>query len=237
MIDTILFDLDGTLLTMSQDAFLKAYFSELKKVFVKLKMDADESIKAVWAGTHAMVKDGGNGFNAQRFWTVFAECLSLSEEKRQTAEAACDSFYQNEFDAVKSVIVPNGVSKRIVRAMASKGYTAVLATNPLFPACAVATRLRWIGLELSDFSHITHYSNSKYCKPHPGYYRDIFETIGKEPGQCLMIGNHPVEDMSVGALGAETFLVTDCLENESGTDITAFRHGTLAELERYLNSL
>jgi hypothetical protein len=43
--------------------------------------------------------------------------------------------------------------------------------------------------------------------------------------------------MSVGALGSETVLVTDCLENESGADITAYRSGTLAELEAWLMSL
>jgi hypothetical protein len=52
-----------------------------------------------------------------------------------------------------------------------------------------------------------------------------------------MAGNSPAEDMCVGALGAETFLVTDYLENEAGLDITTFRRGTLAELEQYLLSL
>jgi len=43
--------------------------------------------------------------------------------------------------------------------------------------------------------------------------------------------------MSASALGVETFLVTDYLENETNMDISAFRHGTLAELEVYLASL
>jgi hypothetical protein len=52
-----------------------------------------------------------------------------------------------------------------------------------------------------------------------------------------MVGNTPAEDMCAGALGAETYLVTDCLEDETGADITAFRHGTLAELEEYLMTM
>jgi len=31
--------------------------------------------------------------------------------------------------------------------------------------------------------------------------------------------------------------VTDCLENETGVDVSAFRRGTLAELDAYLMSL
>jgi len=232
-----MFDLDGTLLQFSQAEFIDAYFAELGKVFVRLGMDPAASSKAVWAGTKAMILNDGNMLNAGRFWTVFAEQMRLDARRRLEVETACDSFYANEFDAVKSVMTPNDISKRLVRAMSGKGYHVVLATNPLFPACAVETRLRWIGLEPGDFRLITHYSNSRFCKPNPRYYQEVFEKIGKAPEQCMMAGNSPVEDMSAGELGAQTFLVTDCLENEAGADITAIKRGTLAELEDYLMAM
>ena len=237
MIDTILFDLDGTLLQFSQAAFIEAYFAELGKVFTAMGMDAGKSAKAVWAGTKSMSLNDGSMANSERFWLTFSEHMGLSDEQRVTVEAACDKFYVTEFDTVKSVLVPNSISKRLVRALPAKGYTIVLATNPLFPECAVTTRLHWFGVEPQEFRLITHYSNSTYCKPNKLYYQEIFEKIGKSPEQCLMAGNHPVEDMSVGALGTETFLVTDCLENENNVDISAFRRGSLAELEAHLMSL
>ena len=237
MIDTILLDLDGTLLQFSQDTFLNAYFAKLKKVFIRMDMEAELSVKAVWAGTKAMILNDGSKLNAQRFWEAFAKELGLIEEKRKLVEAACDDFYANEFNTVKSIMEPSGIPKRLVRALATKGYHVVLATNPLFPACAVMTRLGWVGLELQDFQLVTHYANSTYCKPNPGYYQEIFSKIGKAPEQCLMAGNNPAEDMVAGTLGCETFLVSDCLENETGMDISAFRRGTLAALEAYLMML
>ena len=237
MIDTILFDLDGTLLQFSQEDFINNYFAKLSKVFIRLGMEAEASIKAVWAGTKAMALNDGSMTNAKRFWTVFAEYLGLTPEKNKEVEAACDDFYTNAFDAVKSVLRPNDVSNRLVRELTGRGYTVALATNPLFPACAVTTRLNWIGLKPDDFKHITHYYNSKYCKPNPGYFNEVLAEIKKTPEQCLMAGNHPVEDMSAGKLGIETFLVTDCLENEANVDISTFRRGTLAELEEFLLSL
>ena len=237
MIDSILFDLDGTLLHFSQAAFLNVYFAELSKVFIKFDLDVELSTKAVWAGTKAMVLNDGSQPNAGRFWASFAEIMGLADDKRKAVEAACDAFYANEFDSVRSVMIPNDISKRLVRALPAKGYSVVLATNPLFPDCAVTTRLGWIGLEPQDFLLITNYSNSTYCKPNPWYFREVFTKIGKSPEQCIMAGNNPVEDMIAGTLGAETFLVTDCLENESGTDVSAFRQGKLAELEAYLMSL
>jgi len=237
MIDTIMFDLDGTLLRFSQDAFIGAYFPRIRKVFAGLGMDAELSVKAVWAGTQAMVRNDGKKRNSERFWDVFTEYLGLEGGKLKDVEDACERFYTNEFNAVQSVMDPTDIPRRLIPALAAKGYSVVLATNPLFPVCAVATRLGWAGLETRDFLHITHYANSSYCKPNPGYYREIFAKINREPSQCLMAGNNPAEDMCAGALGAETFLVTDCLESADGVDIAAFRRGTLAELERYLMAM
>ena len=237
MIDTILLDLDGTLLNFSQETFINVYFVELRKVFIRLGMDVDLSVKAVWAGTKAMFLGDGKSLNSQRFWETFAKVLGIDDEKLKTIEDACDDFYSNDFDVVKQVLKPSEVPKRLVLALASRGYKIVLATNPLFPFCAVATRLGWAGLVPQDFQLVTHYANSTYCKPDLGYYREIFAKIDKAPEQCLMAGNNPAEDMVAGTLGCDTFLVTDCLENETGMDITAFRSGTLAQLELYLMSL
>ena len=236
-LNTILFDLDGTLLQLTQDAFLGAYITKLKEVFVRLNMDAGKSIDAVWAGTRAMMRNDGTKLNSNRFWTEFVDVLCLSEAQQKKVEAACDDFYANEFDSVKSIMRPNSISSRLVRELSKKGYTVVLATNPLFPACAVATRLGWIGLEPQDFLYLTHYANSMYCKPNPGYFRDILEKINKAPENCLMIGNNPIEDMSAGELGIETFLVTDCLEAEASVDISVYKRGTLSELEALLMTL
>jgi len=237
MIDTIMFDLDGTLLHFSQKDFIGAYFSELTKVFIRLGFDAPKSIEALWVGTKAMVLNDGSVFNTERFWKGFAKHLGLSDEKLAEAEAACDLFYVNEFNNVKSVLSPNEIPKKLVRKMKEKGYGIVLATNPLFPECAVESRLAWSGLDMQDFILVTHYSNSTFCKPNPGYFREIFSKINKTPEECLMAGNNPAEDMIAGELGSEVFLVTDCLENEAGVDISAFRNGTLSELEAYLISM
>jgi len=237
MIDTILIDLDGTLLRFSQGVFIRDYLTELRKIFTKMAMDADLSINAVLAGTKAMLANDGSALNSQKFWKSFADSLAFTEEQCKTIEDACDSFYRNEFNALKSVLEPSDIPNRIVKTLSAKGYSIVLATNPLFPLCAVMTRLDWIGLLPQDFKYVTHYMNSTYCKPNHGYYRELFAKIGVEPTQCLMVGNSMTDDMCVGELGTETFLVTDYIENMSGVDITKQRHGTLDDLEAYLMTL
>jgi len=231
-----MFDLDGTLCRFSQNDFINTYFKEISKVFAGLGFDPGASVKGVWAGTKAMILNDGEELNTHRFWDAFSEFMNVPDEQRKAVEAACDSFYTNEFNNVKSIVNHSEIPIRLVREMASRGYSIVLATNPLFPPCAVDTRLDWVGLDKSDFVLITHYENSSFCKPNPDYYREIFSKIDKSPEQCIMIGNNPAEDMVAASLGAEVFLVTDFMENETGIDITVFRHGTIEDMEAYLLS-
>lgn len=59
MIDTILFDLDGTLLPMDNDIFTKGYFKGLAAELIPFGYDAGTLVDAVWRGTAAMVKNDG----------------------------------------------------------------------------------------------------------------------------------------------------------------------------------
>ena len=237
MIDTILFDLDGTLVRISQSVFVENYLHELRKIFIKLGLDGDLAIKALWAGTKAMMLNDGNALNSHRFWRGFADSMKIDSERLGIVEAACDSFYSNEFNKVKDFTKPSDIPRRLVRDMIKKGYSIVLATNPLFPAVAIKSRLEWIGLEMRDFRFVTHYTNSSFCKPNPEYYREVLMRINKKPEQCLMVGNNPAEDMVVSELGVQVFLVTDYMENEHNLDVSKFRQGSLEDLETYLMGL
>ena len=48
MINTILFDLDGTLLPMDQELFMKAYFQALGQKCISLSLDEKAMISAIW---------------------------------------------------------------------------------------------------------------------------------------------------------------------------------------------
>ena len=61
MIKAILFDLDGTLLKMDQEDFIKAYFGGLAKKLAPYGYDPQALINAVWQGTKAMQANDGYG--------------------------------------------------------------------------------------------------------------------------------------------------------------------------------
>ena len=58
--EIFLFDLDGTLLPMDQEAFTTGYFKLLTKKLAPHGYEPKSLVDAIWAGTAAMVKNDGS---------------------------------------------------------------------------------------------------------------------------------------------------------------------------------
>ncbi len=232
-ITTVLFDLDGTLLPMDQDEFTKAYFSRLAGKLAPLGYEPKQLVEAIWAGTAAMVKNDGTKTNEEAFWAVFT---GIYGDRVLTDKPVFDAFYKKEFLEAKEACGFNPKAAETVRWLQNSGFRVALATNPIFPAVATQARIRWAGLEPSDFEICTTYENSSFCKPNTNYYRQILQQLQVQPEECLMVGNDVVEDMVARELGLSVFLLTDCLLNKRGEDIDTFPHGSFPELMAFLNA-
>lgn len=233
-IKVILFDLDGTLLPMDQNAFVKAYFGLLAKKLAPRGYDPEKLIDAIWKGTAAMVKNNGERINEHIFWIKFLEIFG---EKAKEDYPLFEEYYAQDFDKVQASCGYTPKSAEIVHALKDMGYRVALATNPIFPAIATQKRIRWAGLSHEDFELYTTYENSCFCKPNPKYYLAITEALGVKPEECLMIGNDVTEDMIAETLGMKVFLLTDCIINKENKDISAYPNGGFAELMAYIKTL
>lgn len=232
MLKAILFDLDGTLLPMDLNQFMKAYFGGLSKRLAPHGYEPKLLIDGIWAGTAAMVKNDGKKSNEEVFWDTFS---SLHGEKVRGDIGYFDAFYREDFDGVKTVCGFDENAAKTVKELKQRGYKVVLATNPIFPSIATEKRMKWAGLNKEDFEFFTTYENSKYCKPNPDYYRDILERLGLKGEECLMVGNDVVEDMVARTLGMKVFLLTACLINKNGEDISVYPHGDFDDLMKAID--
>ncbi|MBS7370386.1 MAG: HAD-IA family hydrolase [Oscillospiraceae bacterium] len=234
VITTVLFDLDGTLLPFEQEDFVKMYFGELCKKLAPLGYKPDSTVKAVWAGTGAMIKNDGTKPNSERFWETF-NALNVG---MPDAKPLCDAFYLEEFDNARACLKYIPDVKGIIDELKAAGLRVVLATNPIFPENGVLTRMKWVGLSADDFELITHYDNSTYCKPNPKYFEEILTKIGEAPENCLMVGNNISEDMlAAESVGMKVFFVPDFAENPNGEDTSRFEQGSLSRAAEYALSL
>ena len=233
-IQTVLFDLDGTLLPMDQDLFVKSYFKHLAVKLAPYGYDPKQLIDAVWAGTAAMVKNDGKQRNEDAFWAVFT---GIFGQQAMEHLPVFEDFYAHEFQSVQEVCGYNPQAAEVIALVKEKGLRVVLATNPIFPAIATESRIRWAGLSHEDFELYTTYENSRFCKPNLDYYRDILAQMDVNPEDCLMVGNDVGEDMVARKLGMQVFLLTDCLINKNDEDLSQYPHGGYPELLDYIHSL
>ena len=233
-IKAILFDLDGTLLPMDQDIFIKAYIGGLVKAAIPAGFEPKALATAIQAGTYAMVKNNGEETNEKVFWDYMRSVYGGSIEDDL---AFFEEFYRTDFQKVSEVCGKDPQVKKLVDFVKSKGFRTALATNPLFPTIATESRIRWAGLEVSDFEFFTSFENSRHSKPNPDYYREVIERIGLAPEECLMVGNDADEDTVAASLGMTVFLLTDCLINKSGKDISVYPNGNIADLFSFIENL
>lgn len=233
-IKAILFDLDGTLLPMNQDEFLKAYFAGIAEHLSHYGYNPGELIGAINAGTRAMLKNDGGVTGEVAFWKAFGEKIGKNARKD---EPYFEEFYLKKFPSIHTTCGCNPRSRELLDLLHQKGVKTALATNPVFPRIATLERIRWAGLTPNDFEYITTYENSRFCKPRTEYYSEVAEKIGVSPEECLMVGNDVGDDMPAMNLGMRVFLLTDCLINTKNEDISAYPHGDFGALFEFINKL
>ena len=233
-IKAVLFDLDGTLLPMDQEVFIKAYFGGLAKKLATVGYEPPKLIDSIWQGSAAMVKNNGEKTNEEVFWKRFSEVYGKDV---RVDEPYFEAYYRDDFDGVKSVCGYNPEAAKTVKYIKSLGLSVALATNPLFPYIATEKRTAWAGLSVSDFELVTTYENSKYCKPNPKYYECILDIMGLKASETLMVGNDVCEDMIAESLGMHVFLLTDNLINKESKDVSRYPNGSFDKLIEYVKTL
>ena len=231
---TVLFDLDGTLLPMDNDAFTKAYFKLLAAKLAPHGYEPKQLVDAIWTGTAAMVRNDGSRSNESAFWEKFSEIYG---EKALADMALFEEFYAGDFQKARDICGFNPNAARSVNAMKQAGLRVALATNPIFPSIATESRIRWAGLEPEDFELYTTYENIGFCKPNPQYYLEIAKRLGVSPEQCLMVGNDVTEDMAAGETGMKVVLLTDFLINRERKNISVYPRGSFEQLMDYIGEI
>ena len=203
--NTVLFDLDGTLLPINGEAFEAIYFKGLSSYFLD-KYEPKEFIKLIWTATKAMVLDTSSKTNEEAFMDALQ---ALVNEDITWMQERFNQFYLNEFDQIKIAVTPNPSIQEAVKLLKEKGYRLIIATNPMFPKIAIEKRIEWTGCDRNDFEYVTSFEKNHYCKPQLKFYEEVLSNLDLDASQCLMVGNDINEDMIVSKLNMSTYLITN----------------------------
>jgi FMN phosphatase YigB (HAD superfamily) len=231
--DTILFDLDGTLLPLDMEHFIKIYFTEMGMAFHDM-IEPKQLVSHIWSATDYMVKNIEHRTNEEVFMEKFAQLISGDLAVYQKR---FDAFYDKGFLKTREAVTTQPAISIAITILKEKGYQLVIATNPLFPEKAIFHRINWAGCNPADFSYITSYERNHYCKPQIHFYQELLTEIRKQPEQCLMVGNDVQEDLIASQLGISTFLITDCLIHRTQDPIQSTYQGTYQDFNSFVQSL
>ena len=205
-IRALLLDLDDTLLINDMEAFAPHYYRALLAHF-EGACPPGLFVEALQAGMRAMFRnDGVGGTNEDVFAQVF---FSKIDVPREELLPRFERFYAQAFDGLSVHTEADPEARRLVTRAAANGYQLAIATQPVFPRQAILARLRWARVPADEFAYdfISSYERLAACKPHPLFFQTIMDALGREPEECLMVGDSPSADMPARRLGLRTFWV------------------------------
>ena len=235
MIKAVLFDLDGTLLPLDQEKFVRRYVPMLTAKMEPYGLEPKKLGETLWGSVFLAAKNDGSRTNEDLIWDYFADVFGKDVVK---LKPLFEEFYATKFDEAKDVAGKQPLAPEIISWLKGKGVKIILATNPIFPKVATDIRIRWAGLDPGDFDYCTVYENSRFAKPNPEYYAELLRMHNLSADDCIMVGNDVNEDiLPTAKIGVRSYLVTDCLINRDNKDISEIPHGTFADMVDYLKSL
>ncbi len=233
MIDTFLFDLDGTLLPVDIERFTEIYFREMGHMF-KDMIEPELLVRHIWTATREMVENIELRTNEDVFMDKFSKLIGgdISGYIKRF-----DEFYDTLFHKTRDAVENQPYIAESIDILKKKNYKLAIATNPMFPRKAIYHRVQWAGLDLKDFAYITSYEDNHYCKPQLKFYKEVLEAVGKEPEHCIMVGNDVQEDLIALELGMETFLIKNHMINRKQGAIRSTYEGSYEDFYNYVKGL
>lgn len=227
MIRAILFDLDSTLFSIDQVEFMRNYIGLLSPRFAHL-LPSDRFAKQLLRSIDVMIKEPKpDHTNLQTFFDDFSKATGLTYN---TLWPIFEEFYVIDFPALQCMSRVNPEGKKVIEFALQQGFMTALASNPVLPMSAVVERIRWAELSVEQFAVIPSIEYFHFCKPHLGFFEEITRKLKLKATECLMVGNHPVEDMIARELGLKTFFLEESSDDKKLSDYS----GNLSDLSQLI---
>jgi FMN phosphatase YigB (HAD superfamily) len=230
----LLLDLDDTLLINDMEVFSSHYYDLLAARIASI-CPPYTFFEALRAGTMAMFRNDGTGVsNADLF---FAEFLPRVGDCGPALLPALDAFYAEDFDQLGQWTDVDPAARELVDLAGAQGLQLAVATQPVFPRVAIESRLRWAGVgpEACAYDAVSCFEDFDACKPHPRFYSAMCQRLGRQPQECVMVGDSVDADMAASRYGLRTFWVTR-RPSVDADQVVCNARGSLQDLIQLLTS-
>ncbi|MHA1347755.1 MAG: HAD family hydrolase [Candidatus Heimdallarchaeaceae archaeon] len=228
VVDTLLFDLDGTLTDLG-----KRWWEPFFRAFDKLKPDHDKQKKQeVFEKVLTRVMEAGMGRAKIMKLKIFLKTIKDAEASLLDVYRLMKMVRKDPL-AFKELVPLEGVAE-VLETLQSRGYKMALVTNAGDKTVGRAKKALDI---LNKFDFIVTRNSVKKIKPSPEPILLVCKFLNKQPGTCAMIGDFPPDVRAGKAAGTKTIAIlgvnakyTQDKIRESEPDVTLFSIGELLHL-------
>jgi len=233
----LLLDLDNTLLRNDMERFIPAYLATLAD-FMTDYFSPDALIPHLMRATRAMLADTDpSRTNMEVFDEAFFPAIGRT---RCELEPIFEQFYTTRFPQLRSLTRPDPAARPLMEWAFEQGFQVAIATNPLFPRTAIEQRLAWAGVPADEFPYdlITSYEDMHATKPHPAYFLEIARRLGREAGECLMVGDDwGMDILPALEVGMQAYWIAEPGQIPPTEGAIPIGTGRLADFSRWLRRL
>jgi FMN phosphatase YigB (HAD superfamily) len=234
-IDTLLLDLDGTLVDQVQPG------SGLEFTWLVLRRFHG---LAPWPVNYRAGKHAVHVLQHHRSELTNFEAMvqAFCAEAGTTPDAVRErvlALAEQDFPRMAWRFKPIPGARRMLETARDLGYRLVLATNPTVPFPMTRHRMRWAGIDDLPWAFITHPQIMTRTKPDVAYYHELLAKLECGPERCLMVGNDFRKDLPAMAAGIETFLLDRPMSRKARKALASYRpdhFGSYEALESLLRA-
>lgn len=236
---TLLLDLDDTLLDTHVEAFLPIYYKALAD-YLESKVPPADLMSALRSGIGNMLANEDPSRTLQDvFEADFYPRLTVPKDELRIA---IQEFYRSVFPTLRSATRLRPGASELVDWALDQGHQLAIATDPVFPRAATIERVRWAGLQPSQFDLISSFETFHFTKSKPAFLAEFAGRLGWPDRSIVMAGNDAERDLApAAALGFSTFRVNGAgpehgaaAHIRSGESTPASLHGDLGSLRNWL---
>lgn len=202
-INTLLFDLDGTLV----DQFRPGSSLQFTGLVLRRFSGLTDPVTTFRAGRAAVRALQTHRSHLSNFEAMIAAFCRVAPVDPQAVRDRVMLLAQRDFAAMAWRFRPILGARFVVDTGRRLGFRLVLATNPTVPLPMTRHRLAWAGLSDVTWDLITHPQVMTRTKPDLAYYHELLGTLQCTADQCLMIGNDHRKDLPAVKAGIRTFML------------------------------
>ena len=148
-----------------------------------------------------------------------------------------ERFWSEEFSKLCDLTRSLPEARLVIEWAFQHGLQVAITTGMLLPRIAAEQKLEWARVPVTEFDYalLSTWSNMHASKPHPAYYHEVLAHLGRQPDECIMVGDDWEHDIiPATSVGIPSYWITEPDDQPPEQRLLCVGQGALSDLLAWL---